>query len=158
MTNKRLCLFTGKKLCRLLRERRKEKSLSELARENGLSPSIVNRWAAGDIKSPHWDSGQKMYDLLGDDIFTHRLDLKKFHQRQEAEIEKFGQDFLAADDFGVSHETFRAWRLGVNKPGLDLDRYIYSRYGRSVFTRMEGKKKDSWLARVLDNLTRRIRG
>ena len=158
MTNKRLRLFKRKNLCKILRERRKERPLSELARENGLSASIINRWAKGEIASPHWKSHQRLYDMLGDDLFTHSLDIKKFRKRQEAQIKKFGQDSLAADDFGVSHETFRAWRLGINKPGLGLDRLIYSQYGRSVFKRMERTKKDSWLVRVLDNLTRRVRG
>ena len=107
-----------------------------LAKKAGLCYEVIRLWELEVYNSTAGRLQDKIYRLLGDDIFTHGLCIPALCKRLEEEYKIHGSYRKAAAALGVSGERFYGWLRCGNIPQMNMHQKIYATYGITVFKRM----------------------
>ena len=131
-------IFNHDTLVRLLRERRKSTgdSYRKMAEKSGISYESIRCWEQERIKTVTGRMQDNLYKLLGDNLFTHGLDMVALKKRMASEYEICSNYNAIAGALDMNIFTFYDWRWRDHLPNMNWHEQIYAAYGAAVFKRM----------------------
>ena len=131
-------IFNQATLVQLLRDWRKSTgdSYRTMAEKSGLSYESIRSWEQEKTKTITGGMQDNLYKLLGDNLFTHGLDMVALKKRIASEYERCSNYNALAGALDMNIFTFYDWRWRDHLPYMNWHEQIYAAYGRTVFKRM----------------------